>query len=68
MLANINDDVPNRPNSRLLQWLATEITERLALFATKFLDRLEADAERERAILRASTDFDTPSPPPEIHP
>lgn len=57
-----------RPNSRLLQWLATEITERLALFATKFLDRLEADAERERAILRASTDFDTPSVSPEVHP
>lgn len=49
-----------RPNTRLLQWLASEITERLTLFAVKFIERLEADAERERAILRASTDFDTP--------
>jgi hypothetical protein len=56
-----------RPNTRLLQWLATEITERLALFAMKFIERLSADVERERAIIRASIDFDTPTTP-EVHP
>jgi hypothetical protein len=57
-----------RPNTRLLQWLASEITERLALFAMKFIERLSADVERERATLRASTDFDTPSVSPEVSP
>jgi hypothetical protein len=57
-----------RPNTRLLQWLASEITGRLALFAIRFIERLSADAEREHARLRATTDFDTPAVSPEVSP
>jgi hypothetical protein len=54
-----------RSTFNVICYLPDEITERLALFGLKFVERLESDATKERALLRASTDFDTPSTSPE---
>ena len=54
-----------RPTFNVIHYLADEITERLAIFGLKFVERSESDATKERALLRASTDFDMPSASPQ---